>query len=149
MQGQKQQVTEQEHLAEGLHAAAIHLLRKVRSQDSTMAQAPARLSALSVLVFGGPMTVGELALAEQVKPPTMSRIVAGLEHDRLVKRGRDADDSRRVQLLATPKGAKLMQRGRRRRIKYLARQFEILNRQELSVLSESLRIMGRVLRDWK
>ena len=65
--------------ADRLHSAAIHLLRRVRKEDAIMAEAPARLSALSVLVFGGPMSLGELAAAEQVKPPTMSRVVAGLE----------------------------------------------------------------------
>ncbi len=95
------------------------------------------------------MTVGELALAEQVKPPTMSRLVAGLERDRLVKRARNAEDSRRVQLLATPKGAKLMQRGRRRRIKYLANRLEILTQREISVLGESLGILQKVLDTWE
>src|SRR3954463_14052103 len=65
-------------LADRLHSTAIHLLRRVRKQDVAIGQGPARLSALSVLVFGGPKTLGELAAAEQVKPPTMSRIVAGV-----------------------------------------------------------------------
>ena len=62
-------------VADRLHSAAIHLLRRVRKQDTVLAEAPARLSALSVLVFAGPMTLGQLAAAEQVKPPTMTRIV--------------------------------------------------------------------------
>ncbi|HXX01836.1 MAG TPA: hypothetical protein VEJ00_11510, partial [Candidatus Acidoferrales bacterium] len=63
-------------LADRLHSVAIHLLRRVRKQDVETGEGPARLSALSVLVFGGPKTLGELAAAEQVKPPTMSRIVS-------------------------------------------------------------------------
>ena len=70
-------------VADGLHSAAIHLLRRVRKQDIASGEGPARLSALSVLVFGGPKTLGELAAAEQVKPPTMSRIVAGLKRSGL------------------------------------------------------------------
>jgi len=65
-------------VADRLHSAAIHLLRRVRKQDVATGEGPARLSALSVLVFGGQKTLSELAAAEQVKPPTMSRIVAGL-----------------------------------------------------------------------
>lgn len=114
-----------------------------------MEQAPARLSALSVLVFAGSMTVGELALAEQVKPPTMSRLVAGLERDRLVKRARNTEDSRRIQLLATPKGARLMQRGRRRRIEYLASHLDILTQHEVAILGESIGILNKVLHNWK
>jgi DNA-binding MarR family transcriptional regulator len=148
MQDKKRQVTRREELAEGLHSAAIHLLRRVRKQDATMAQAPARLSALSVLVFGGSMTAGQLAAAEQVKPPTISRIVAGLERDRLVKRVPDVTDARRVHLQATPKGAKLMERGRLSRIRYLASHLEMLTRDEVAILDKSLGILERVLRDW-
>ena len=149
MQGQKQQqIKAREDLADRMHSTAIHLLRRVRKQDATMAQAPARLSALSVLVFAGAMTIGELASAEQVKPPTMSRIVAGLERARLVKRVRDAMDGRRVQLLATPKGAKLMRQGRRRRITYLASQLKMLTRDEMAILDESAGILQRVLQSW-
>jgi hypothetical protein len=64
-------------VADRLHSAAIQLLRRVRKLDVATGEGPARLSALSVLVFGGAETLGELAAAEQVKPPTMSRIVAG------------------------------------------------------------------------
>src|SRR5207302_8431945 len=82
-------------VADGLHSAAIHLLRRVRKQDIASGEGPARLSALSVLVFGGPKTLGELAAAEQVKPPTMSRIVTGLARSRLVKVTADPEDGRR------------------------------------------------------
>src|ERR1700724_1673699 len=70
-------------VAERLHSAAIHLLRRVRKQDLATGEGPARLSALSVLVFGGPMTLRQLAAAQPVKPPTMTRIVNGLERSGL------------------------------------------------------------------
>src|ERR1700686_2157541 len=88
-------------VADGLHSTAIHLLRRVRKQDAATGEGPARLSALSVLVFGGPMTLGELAAAEQVRPPTMTRIVTGLERGRLIQRVRDSKDARRVRIRAT------------------------------------------------
>ena len=68
-----------EDLADRLHSAAIHLLRLVRVQDTASGLGPARLSALSVIVFGGPVSLNDLARAEQVRPPTMSRIVDALE----------------------------------------------------------------------
>src|SRR5580658_5800755 len=82
-------------IADQLHSAAIHLLRRLRKQDIAIGEGPARLSALSVLVFGGPKTLGELAAAEQVKPPTMSRIVAGLARSRLIEITADSRDARR------------------------------------------------------
>src|SRR5258708_5497936 len=100
-------------LSDRLHSAAIHLLRRVRKQDVATGEGPARLSALSVLVFGGAKTLGELAAAEQVKPPTMSRIVAGLARSRLVEITADSRDARRMHIRATPKGTRLLQKGRR------------------------------------
>src|SRR5271163_576973 len=96
-----------DEIADRLHSAAIHLLRRLRVRDRESGIGPAQLSALSVLVFGGPRSLGELAEAEQVRPPTMSRIVAGLERARLVRR-HATDDARRIRLEATPKGVSLM-----------------------------------------
>src|SRR3954467_9330491 len=87
-----------EELADGLHSTAIHLLRRVRKQDTKTGEGPARLSALSVLVFGGPMTLGQLAEAEQVRPPTMTRIVTGLERSGLATRVTEASDARKVRI---------------------------------------------------
>src|SRR6516165_12253384 len=105
--------------ADRLHSAAIHLLRRLRVRDRESGIGPAQLSALSVLVFGGPRSLGELADAEQVRPPTMSRIVSGLERTKLVKR-HTTEDGRRVRLEATAKGAKILSEGRQRRAEWLA-----------------------------
>jgi hypothetical protein len=59
--------------ADRLHSAAIHLLRAVRRTDAELGIGPAKLSALPVLVFGGPCSIGALARAETVRLPTMSR----------------------------------------------------------------------------
>src|SRR3989475_10347868 len=101
--------------ADRLHSAAIHLLRRLRVRDRESGVGPAQLSALSVLVLGGgPRSLGELANAEQVRPPTMSRIVAGLVRAGLVRRGK-TEDGRRVRLEASARGAKILQEGRLRR----------------------------------
>src|SRR6516165_3215980 len=105
--------------ADKLHSAAIHLLRRLRVRDRESGIGPAQLSPLSVLVFGGPRSLGELADAEQVRPPTMSRIVSGLERTKLVKR-HTTEDGRRVRLEATPKGSKMLSEGRQRRAEWLA-----------------------------
>src|SRR5690348_3368431 len=94
-------------LADQLHSAAIHLLRRLRVRDRESGIGPAQLSALSVLVFGGPRSLGELANAEQVRPPTMSRIVAGLQRSRLIRR-QATKDRRRIRLTATARGTKIL-----------------------------------------
>jgi DNA-binding MarR family transcriptional regulator len=148
-------ITKQNPLASGvfsvadrLHSTAIHLLRRVRKQDVASGEGPARLSALSVLVFGGAKTLGELAAAEQVKPPTMSRIVAGLARGKLVEITVDPQDGRRMSIRPTPKGVKLLHEGRQRRIQYLASHLAGLTSEELAQLAEYTEILGRVLRNW-
>src|SRR5881392_2469823 len=106
--------------ADRFHSAAIHALRHVRREDPATGLSAARLSALSVLVFGGPRTLGELAAAEHVRPATMTRIVQALEQDGLVRRESNPDDGRVTRLHATAKGERVLWRGRERRIANLA-----------------------------
>jgi|SRR6266850_1959177 len=131
-------------VADALHSAAIHLLRGVRQEDARTGVGPARLSALSVLVFAGPMRLTELALIEQVKPPTMTKVIAGLEAAGLVGRRDDPEDARAVRLEATAQGTKLLQQGRRRRIKRLAAALQTVSRDELEVLARAATIVERV-----
>ena len=135
-------------LADRLHSAAIHLLRHVRKQDVATGEGPARLSALSVLVFGGPKTLGELAAAEQVKPPTMSRIVAGLERSRLIKISNDPKDARRMCIRPTAKGTRLLYKGRDLRVADLAAHLESLTPTELAILGEAVEILRTLLQKW-
>jgi DNA-binding MarR family transcriptional regulator len=109
-----------EELADALHSASIHLLRRLRREDAATGLSPARLSALSVVVFGGPLRISELARAEQVKTPTITPIVAALERNGLITRRVDEQDARAAVLQATPKGEKLMAAGRARRVATLA-----------------------------
>jgi len=131
-------------VADALHSAAIHLLRGVRKEDVRSGVGPARLSALSVLVFAGPLRLTELARIEQVKPPTMTKVVAGLEAAGLVRRRADAEDARAVRLAATARGTKLLQEGRRRRVDRLASVLQSLNPDELEVLGRAAGIIERL-----
>jgi DNA-binding MarR family transcriptional regulator len=131
--------------ARRLHAAAIHLLRALRRQDTASGIGPARLSALSVLVFRGPSTLGELAQAEQVRPPTMSRVVAGLEEAGLVRREADPDDARRAHLHPTAAGRRLMEKARNRRVDELASWLAALPEAERANLDRALDTLERVL----
>lgn len=131
-------------VADALHSAAIHLLRRVRQEDDRTGVTPGRLSALSVLVFGGPMRLTDLARIEQVKPPTMTRIVAGLEAQGLVRRHAVAEDARAVRLEATPRGTKVMHEGRRRRVERLSRSLETLSAGDLQVLARAAALMNAI-----
>ena len=100
--------TATEDLADRLHSAAIHLLRLVRGQDVATGVGPAQLSALSVLVFAGARSLNELARAEQVRPPTMSRIVDALEAQGLARRSANQQDRRALLIEATLKGVQIL-----------------------------------------
>jgi len=133
-------------VADRLHSAAIHLLRRLRVEDERSGLTSPQLSALSVIVFGGPITVGDLARAEQVRPPTISRLVQGLEGEGLVARERDPDDARVQRITATPEGRRLLQEGRVRRVERLAKQIAELparRRQALFGAVEVLELLTR------
>ncbi len=134
-----------EATAEALHAAAIGLLRSVRRVDGSSGLNSARLSALSVIVFAGSITLGDLAEAEQVRPPTMTRIVNALEEQGLVRKTRDDGDRRSVSLSATLKGKRLLIEARNRRIRPLADQIGRLDERELKILQDAVGILREML----
>ena len=132
--------------ADRLHSAAIHLLRRLRVRDRESGIGPAQLSALSVLVLGGgPRSLGELADIEQVRPPTMSRIVTSLERAGLVRR-RATEDGRRVRLEATARGTKILQEGRLRRVESLAQALSLLPEEDRHRLAELAGLLEQVIR---
>jgi DNA-binding MarR family transcriptional regulator len=132
--------------ADRLHSAAIHLLRRLRVRDRESGVGPAQLSALSVLVLGGgPRSLGKLAEAEQVRPPTMSRIVAGLVRAGLVRREK-TEDGRRVRLEATEKGTRILQEGRRRRVESLAQALSTLSNEDRVKLRQAIEHLEKVIR---
>ena len=141
---QKENPDAAEEIANRLHSAAIHLLRRVRVSDQAAGIGPAQLSALSVLVFGGARSLGELAQAEQVKPPTMSRIVVGLEREGLLRR-KKTDDKRRMLLEATAKGHKVLQEGRKRRVESLAAAVQSLAPGEIDQLTELAGLLEKII----
>lgn len=131
--------------ADRFHSAAIHALRHVRREDPATGLSAARLSALSVLVFGGPRTLGELAAAEQVRPATMTRIAQSLVEAGYVRREGDPADRRVVRLRATARGRRVMQQGRERRVTNLARLLERLSPEEVARVQEAAELVERAL----
>jgi DNA-binding MarR family transcriptional regulator len=132
-------------LADRLHSTAIHLLRRVRRVDDATGLSAARLSALSVVAFAGPIRISGLAIAEQVRTPTMTPIVAALERDGLVTRESDASDARAALLRATPRGLRLMGEARSRRVAVLAAELAGLTAADREALERAAGILERLL----
>jgi DNA-binding MarR family transcriptional regulator len=135
-----------EAVADRLHSVAIHLLRQLREEDLSLGLGPAQLSALSVLVFGGPQTIGALARIEQVAAPTISRLVDALAAAGLAARAADVRDRRVVHVSATAAGLSLMQRGRQQRVRRLVRLLEDLAPAELETIGTAAERLARLLR---
>src|SRR5918995_849551 len=136
---------EVERIADRLHSAAIHLLRRLRVEDEALGISAPRLSVLSVLVFAGPKRIGELARIEQVEPPTMTKLVDGLVRDGLALREADPDDARAVRVRATPTGARTLRRGRAKRLDTLRSTLETLSHRDLAALRDGVDVLQRVL----
>jgi len=132
--------------ADRLHSAAIHLLRRVRRSDPLTGVPAAQLSALSVLM-GGARTLGEMAAAEQVRPPTMSTLVGDLERAGLVRRSSDPADARIVRLEMTAKGRRVLAKGREMRIADIERRIKRLEPREIATVADAVAIVERMLRE--
>ena len=133
-------------LADALHSAAIHLLRRLRREDAVTGLSPARLSALSVVVFGGPLRISDLARAEQVKVPTITPTVVALENDGLITREADPHDARASILRATARGQKLMAEGRARRVASLAAELRNVRPGDRQLLSRAAKLIEALAR---
>src|SRR4026209_1010545 len=135
-----------DELAERWHSLDIHLLRRLRREDVKAGLTGPRLSALSVIVFGGPITLGDLAAAEQVRPTTMTRLVQALEEDRLVTRTPDAADKRVAWIKATARGRRLLLRGRKARVRAVAGSVKSLDRGSVEMLDRAATLLETVAR---
>jgi DNA-binding MarR family transcriptional regulator len=128
-------------VADRLHSAAIHLLRRAAEEDRAAGLSRARLSALSVVVFRGPLTLGELATAEGVRSATMTGIVNGLERDGLVRRRPHGRDRRSVNIETTEAGRQLLDRARARRIEHVVSKLDDLSDDDLELLRRAAELL--------
>ncbi len=131
-------------IADRLHSGALHLVRRVRTVDVETGISAPRLSVLAVLVFGGPRTIGELATVEQVRQPTMTSLVNGLEADGLAVRRDDPADGRVVRVHATARGRRILQEGRRRRVETLGAWLAGLPERDLRTLDRAAQLLEQL-----
>ena len=135
-----------EQMAAQLHSVSMRMLRVLRREDEEAGMSASRLSALSVIVFAGPISLADLAAAEHVRPPTMSRIVENLVQDALVTRDTDPADRRMVRIAATEAGRAMLDDGRARRVQAISGRLEKLADSERRALHRGLELMERITR---
>jgi DNA-binding MarR family transcriptional regulator len=125
-------------LADRLHSLAIHLLRRVRRSDEEVGLSAPRLSALSVIVYRGPISVTELAKAEGVTAPTVTRLVRALVQQGLVERRSAEGDNRVVLLCTTPTGRRILDAARVKRLAALQTLLTRLTPEQRFVVREAV-----------
>ena len=132
-------------LANGTRAAVMRLSRRLRQmRDESVDLSPNQLSAMSVLLNSGDQLMGELAAAEKVAPPSMTRIVNGLEERDLVLRRPDPRDRRQSLVSLTDTGRQVLLANRRRRSEWLARRITELDPDDREVLRRAVGILERI-----
>jgi DNA-binding MarR family transcriptional regulator len=122
------------------------MLRIARSDRERSGLSAPRLSALSVLAFGQAMSLAELAAAEEVTAPTMSRIVEGLVKDGLATREPDPANRRKVRIAATEEGRRRLEAGREQRVRALRERLRRLAESEQRALARGVEVLERALR---
>ena len=130
-------------LAARLRLAVTRLARRLR-QEAEAGVTPSMLSALSSAERQGSLTMRDLCHAEQVQPPTMTRIVAALVEAGLVVREQDPADGRVAWVTVTTEGRRLLERSRRRKEAYLAKSLRSLEPEELRTLEAAAQILERL-----
>ena len=130
-------------LAARLRLGVTRLARRLR-QEAEAGITPSMLSALSSAERRGPLTMRDLCAAEQVQPPTMTRIVAALVEAGLVVREADKADGRVAWVRVTTEGRRLLERSRRRKEAYLAKALRALEPRELEHLETAAGVLERL-----
>jgi DNA-binding MarR family transcriptional regulator len=133
-------------LADRLHSVAIHLLRRVRRGDDAAGLSAPRLSALSVVIYRGPISLTELAKAESVTAPTMTRLVQALVRAGLVEKSVDASDNRAVLLRATDAGRQTLGLARARRLAAIEELLTRLNSDDATSVERAVSVLEPLLR---
>jgi DNA-binding MarR family transcriptional regulator len=117
------------------------------AEDALSGISPARLSALSVLVYGGARTIGEVAAAEQAAAPTLTRLISGLGREGLVSRRSDPRDSRLVRVESSARSKELLEAARRRRLQLLKDRLAELDQEEWVALKKTINTLEHVLKE--
>ena len=129
-----------------LRMVVARLSRRLR-QEANEGATPSQLAALATVERHGPITLGDLAGHERVRPPTMTRIVAGLEETGLLRREIDPSDRRVARVTITPEGSRLLARSRTRKDAFLASLLEQLDSEELAVVERAVPILERLIEE--
>ena len=122
----------------------MQMARRLRQQASA-GVTPSQLALLGSLERWGPLTLGELAIAEAISAPAVSRTVKGLEEDGLVQREAVEDDRRAARVSLTSKAKRVLAGIRNQRNAWLAERISELTPRHAADLERGIAAIERIL----
>lgn len=132
-------------LAAELRPVILRLGRRLRQmQDESVELTASQSSVMGVLLRRGDLTMGELALEEQVRPPTITRVVKGLEERGLLLRTPAPQDGRQSLVGLTSAGRDVLETNRRRRNEWLTERLSELDADERELLRRVLGVLEKM-----
>ena len=135
--------TDLAELASQLRIGVTRLARRLRLEGDA-AVTPTLLVALATIERHGPMTAGELAAHEQVRKPTVTRLIGSLLDRGLIERTHDPLDGRVTWVRLSPEGRRILQRARHRKDAYLSARLRRLSPDELDTLERAAALLERL-----
>jgi DNA-binding MarR family transcriptional regulator len=133
-------------LAARLRLSVTRTARRLR-QEADADLTPSQVAALAAIERHGPLTPSELATAERIQRPTVTRVAANLEERGLVQRTGDPRDGRVSLLTATDEGRALLEQMRSRKNAYLAQRMADLPPEDLAALERAADVLEHMLED--
>jgi DNA-binding MarR family transcriptional regulator len=142
----KTSIAENQELPARLRLTVMRLARRLRQQSEEGAT-PSMLSALATVERQGPVALSELAQVERVQPPSITKVVARLEEEGLIRRSGDDRDRRITRIELTARGKRFIETNRSRKTAYLARGLSDLEPEDRAILNRALDVLDRVLKE--
>ncbi|HEY3605729.1 MAG TPA: MarR family transcriptional regulator [Sporichthyaceae bacterium] len=131
-------------LAHTVRLAVMRLSRQLRRQRSDASLTHSQTSALAVLDRLGPLTPGALADQENVQPPTMTKLVAGLEARGQVTTSPHPSDGRQKFVAVTPAAHAMLEGDRNARDAWLAQRMATLSTAEVATLRAASTVLEKL-----
>ncbi|WP_245765422.1 MarR family winged helix-turn-helix transcriptional regulator [Nonomuraea jiangxiensis] len=131
-------------LASALRVSMARLTRRLRRQAAAHSLTPTQFATLAAVERHSGITPGELAELEKVQPPSMTRVIAGLEERGLVARTPHPTDRRQVTVTVTEAALKLLKEERLRKEAWLTQRLKELTPEERSVLRQAAPILEKL-----
>ena len=131
-------------LASALRLSLLRAARRLRAQRVNTAATLSQLSALATVDKSGPLSAGEIAAIERVQPPSMTKILASLEHAGWIERSAQPEDRRQSIIAITPAGRDLLAEETRARDEWLATRLVEFSAEDLAKLGAAIDVLDRL-----